>query len=134
MSWRHVGLGVGAAGGEVDDVVGLVGAAMVADVTDAAVLGDDAEPAGLLGGTGSIHLLTAKTGGIVAPGTSAGFFEVTAEFLVFWMHRMDDDYEVNKDAGMCPQLTMLPSEYVALAARPADPTAHEKLRPHTPKH
>lgn len=40
------------------------------------------------------------------------FFEVTAEFLVFWMHRMDDDYEVIKDAGMCPQLTMLPSEYV----------------------
>ena len=29
---------------------------------------------------------------------------------------------------------MPPSEYVALAARPADPTAHEKLRPHTPKH
>ena len=40
------------------------------------------------------------------------FFEVTAEFLVFWMHRMDDDYEVIKDAGMCPQLSMLPSEYV----------------------
>ena len=40
------------------------------------------------------------------------FFEVTAEFLVFWMHRMDDDYEVIKDAGMCPQLNMLPSEYV----------------------
>jgi predicted TIM-barrel fold metal-dependent hydrolase len=31
---------------------------------------------------------------------------------VFWMHRMDDDYEVIKDAGMCPQLSMLPSEYV----------------------
>jgi predicted TIM-barrel fold metal-dependent hydrolase len=40
------------------------------------------------------------------------FFEVTAEFLVFWMHRMDDDYEVIKDAGMCPQLSMTPSEYV----------------------
>ena len=31
---------------------------------------------------------------------------------MFWMHRMDDDYEVIKDAGMCPQLSMLPSEYV----------------------
>ncbi len=40
------------------------------------------------------------------------FFEVTAEFLVYWMHRMDDDYEVIKEAGMCPQLSMLPSEYV----------------------
>jgi len=40
------------------------------------------------------------------------FFEVTAEFLVFWMHRMDDDYEVIKDAGMCPQLSLLPSEHV----------------------
>jgi uncharacterized protein len=40
------------------------------------------------------------------------FFEVTAEFLVFWMHRMDDDYEVIKEAGMCPQLSMPPSEYV----------------------
>jgi len=27
------------------------------------------------------------------------FFEVTAEFLVYWMHRMDDDYEVIKDHG-----------------------------------
>ena len=25
---------------------------------------------------------------------------------------MDDDYEVIKDHGMCPQLNMLPSEYV----------------------
>jgi predicted TIM-barrel fold metal-dependent hydrolase len=40
------------------------------------------------------------------------FFEVTAEFLVFWMHRMDDDYDVIKEAGMCPELTMPPSEYV----------------------
>jgi hypothetical protein len=40
------------------------------------------------------------------------FFEVTAEFLVYWMHRMDDDYEVIKEAGMCPQLSMAPSEYV----------------------
>jgi predicted TIM-barrel fold metal-dependent hydrolase len=40
------------------------------------------------------------------------FFEVTAEFLVYWMHRMDDDYEVIKDHGMCPQLNMLPSDYV----------------------
>ena len=40
------------------------------------------------------------------------FFEVTAEFLVYWMHRMDDDYEVIKDHGMCPDVKMLPSEYV----------------------
>jgi hypothetical protein len=37
---------------------------------------------------------------------------VTAEFLVYWMHRMDDDYEMVKDHGMCPQLNLLPSEYV----------------------
>ncbi len=40
------------------------------------------------------------------------FFECTAEFLVFWMHRMDDDYEILKDHGMAPDLTLPPSEYV----------------------
>lgn len=40
------------------------------------------------------------------------FFECTAEFLIFWMHRMDDDYEILKDEGFAPELAMWPSEYV----------------------
>lgn len=40
------------------------------------------------------------------------FFECTAEFFIFWMHRMDDDYEILKDHGMAPHLEMLPSDYV----------------------
>lgn len=48
----HVALGVGAALGDGEDVVGLVGAGLAADVADAAVAGDDATSSGLLGGTG----------------------------------------------------------------------------------
>lgn len=40
------------------------------------------------------------------------FFECTAEFLLFWMHRMDDDYEILKDHGFAPDLQAFPSEYV----------------------
>ena len=39
------------------------------------------------------------------------FFEVTAEFLVYWMHRMDDDYEWVRD-GEASHLKMPPSEYI----------------------
>jgi predicted TIM-barrel fold metal-dependent hydrolase len=46
------------------------------------------------------------------PKLRVAFFECSAEWVVYWMHRMDDDYEVIKDHGMCPQLNMLPSEYV----------------------
>jgi uncharacterized protein len=47
------------------------------------------------------------------PKLKVAFFECSAEFPLYWMHRMDDDYEWARDF---PQLTgcikMAPSEYV----------------------
>ena len=47
------------------------------------------------------------------PKLKVAFFECSAEFPLYWMHRMDDDYEWARDF---PQLTgalkMIPSEYV----------------------
>jgi predicted TIM-barrel fold metal-dependent hydrolase len=39
------------------------------------------------------------------------FFECSAEWLLYWMHRMDDDYEWFKD-NQAKDFTMLPSEYI----------------------
>jgi predicted TIM-barrel fold metal-dependent hydrolase len=39
------------------------------------------------------------------------FFECSAEWIVYWMHRMDEDYEWVKDRD-AKHLTMLPSEYI----------------------
>ena len=41
------------------------------------------------------------------------FFECSAEWILFWMHRMDDDYEWAKDfSQLTGHLSMAPSEYV----------------------
>ncbi|MPZ13861.1 MAG: amidohydrolase family protein [Chloroflexi bacterium] len=49
------------------------------------------------------------------PGLKVAFFECTAEWPLYWMHRMDDDWEWLKDdqeRHMPIPLTMAPSEYV----------------------
>jgi predicted TIM-barrel fold metal-dependent hydrolase len=45
------------------------------------------------------------------PKLKVAFFECTTEWLVYWMHRMDDDYEWLKN-DHAKHLTMLPSEYI----------------------
>jgi uncharacterized protein len=45
------------------------------------------------------------------PNLRVAFFECSAEWPLYWMHRMDDDFEWVKD-GPASHLTMLPSEYV----------------------
>ena len=47
------------------------------------------------------------------PRLKVAFFECSAEFPLYWMHRMDDDYEWAKDfAPLSGMLKMAPSEYV----------------------
>ena len=45
------------------------------------------------------------------PKLRVAFFECSAEWIVYWMHRMDEDYEWVKDRD-AKHLTMLPSEYI----------------------
>ncbi|MCH7631558.1 MAG: amidohydrolase family protein [Proteobacteria bacterium] len=45
------------------------------------------------------------------PKLNVAFFECSAEWILYWMHRMDDDY-ANMRHGMAPNITKLPSEYV----------------------
>lgn len=45
------------------------------------------------------------------PKLNVAFFECSAEWILYWMHRMDDDYN-NMQHGMAPHITKLPSEYV----------------------
>jgi len=45
------------------------------------------------------------------PKLRVAFFECSAEWVVYWMHRMDDDYEWAKD-DLAKHLSMPPSEYV----------------------
>jgi len=47
------------------------------------------------------------------PKLKVAFFECSAEFPLYWMHRMDDDYEWARDfAHLTGGLKMPPSEYV----------------------
>jgi predicted TIM-barrel fold metal-dependent hydrolase len=47
------------------------------------------------------------------PKLKVAFFECSAEWPLYWMHRMDDDYEWAKNfPHLTGQLTMAPSEYV----------------------
>lgn len=47
------------------------------------------------------------------PQLKVAFFECSAEFPLYWMHRMDDDYEWARDfAHLTGVLKMAPSEYV----------------------
>ena len=45
------------------------------------------------------------------PKLRVAFFECSAEWVVYWMHRMDDDYEWVRD-GEASHLKMPPSEYI----------------------
>jgi predicted TIM-barrel fold metal-dependent hydrolase len=45
------------------------------------------------------------------PRLRAAFFECTAEWILYWMHRMDDDYETHKD-GFAPNISRQPSYYI----------------------
>ena len=47
------------------------------------------------------------------PKLKVAFFECSAEFPLYWMHRMDDDYEWARDfSHLTGMLKMVPSEYV----------------------
>jgi len=58
-------------------------------------------------------LIALTIGGIFErfPGLRVAFFECSAEWVLYWMHRMDDDYRKMKH-GMAPKITRTPSEYV----------------------
>ena len=58
-------------------------------------------------------LVALTTGGIFEryPNLKVAFFECSAEWILYWMHRMDDDYERMKH-GFAPRITRKPSEYV----------------------
>src|SRR6266513_1411785 len=63
----------------------------------------------------SAALVALVLGGVFEkfPGLKVVFFECSAEWILYWMHRMDDDWEWAKDfpqiSGM---LKMAPSEYI----------------------
>lgn len=58
-------------------------------------------------------LIALVTGGIFErfPNLNVVFFEVSAEWVLYWMHRMDDDYK-NMQHGFAPNITRTPSDYV----------------------
>ena len=58
-------------------------------------------------------LVALVTGGIFErhPNLKVAFFECSAEWILYWMHRMDDDYERMKN-GFTPKITRKPSDYV----------------------
>jgi predicted TIM-barrel fold metal-dependent hydrolase len=58
-------------------------------------------------------LVALTIGGIFErfPGLRVAFFECSAEWILYWMHRMDDDYRKMRH-GLAPKITRLPSEYV----------------------
>jgi len=63
----------------------------------------------------SAALVALVLGGVFEkfPGLKVVFFECSAEWILYWMHRMDDDWEWARDfpqiSGM---LKMAPSEYI----------------------
>ncbi len=58
-------------------------------------------------------LVALVTGGVFErfPKLRVAFFECSAEWIVYWMHRMDEDYEWVKD-DQAKHLSVPPSEYV----------------------
>jgi len=58
-------------------------------------------------------LIALTIGGIFEkfPKLRVAFFECSAEWVLYWMHRMDDDYR-KMQHGMAPKITKMPSEYV----------------------
>jgi hypothetical protein len=58
-------------------------------------------------------LVALTVGGVFErhPDLNVVFFECGAEWILYWMHRMDDDYK-NMQFGFAPHITRKPSEYV----------------------
>jgi len=58
-------------------------------------------------------LVALVTGGVFErhPGLRVAFFECSAEWILYWMHRMDDDYTRVK-SGFAPNISRPPSEYI----------------------
>jgi predicted TIM-barrel fold metal-dependent hydrolase len=58
-------------------------------------------------------LVALTTGGVFEryPNLRVGFFEVSAEWILYWMHRMDDDYKRLRGT-FTPKITRAPSEYL----------------------
>jgi predicted TIM-barrel fold metal-dependent hydrolase len=61
----------------------------------------------------AMGLIGLVTGGIfeMFPKLRVTFFECSAEWILYWMHRLDDDYEFMQH-GYAPKLKMKPSEYI----------------------
>jgi uncharacterized protein len=58
-------------------------------------------------------LVALVTGGVFErhPKLRVAFFECSAEWILYWMHRMDDDYGRMKN-GFTPKIARTPSDYV----------------------
>jgi len=58
-------------------------------------------------------LVALTTGGVFErhPDLRVAFFECSAEWILYWMHRMDDDYKRMKN-GFAPKVARMPSEYL----------------------
>jgi predicted TIM-barrel fold metal-dependent hydrolase len=58
-------------------------------------------------------LVALVTGGVFErfPDLKVVFFECSAEWILYWMHRMDDDYK-NMQYGFAPKIAAAPSEYI----------------------
>ena len=58
-------------------------------------------------------LVALTIGGIFEryPNLRVAFFECSAEWVLYWMHRMDDDYRIMQH-GLAKKITKKPSEYV----------------------
>jgi uncharacterized protein len=58
-------------------------------------------------------LVALVTGGVFErhPNLRVAFFECSAEWILYWMHRMDDDYTRMKN-GFAPHITRPPSDYI----------------------
>ena len=63
----------------------------------------------------SAALVALVLGGVFEkfPKLKVVFFECSAEWILYWMHRMDDDWEWAKDfPQISGAMTMAPSEYI----------------------
>jgi uncharacterized protein len=58
-------------------------------------------------------LVALVTGGVFErhPNLRVAFFECSAEWILYWMHRMDDDYRRMRN-GFAPKITRAPSDYI----------------------
>ncbi|MGH7089170.1 MAG: amidohydrolase family protein [Stellaceae bacterium] len=58
-------------------------------------------------------LVALVTGGVFErhPKLRAAFFECSAEWILYWMHRMDDDWKRLRN-GFAPKISRTPSDYI----------------------